>query len=103
MRISIRLARKMRNGAEAEGGEKSWAKPVVRIATAGVALGIALIIISSAIVHGFQSEIKDLVLGFNSHIQVIPQSSDRPSVLIDDTLTANFLTIEGVERVNQTN
>ena len=100
MRISSRLASKMRKGAEAEGGEKSWAKPVVRIATAGVALGIALIIISSAIVHGFQSEIKDLVLGFNSHIQVIPQSSDRPSVLIDDTLAANFLKIESVERVN---
>ena len=67
MKISSRLASKMRKGAEAEGGERSWAKPVVRIATAGVALGIALIIISSAIVHGFQSEIKDTVWFQFSH------------------------------------
>ena len=68
MRVSSILASKMREGAASEGGQKSWARPVVRIATAGVALGIALIIISTAIVQGFQSEIKNLVIGFNSHI-----------------------------------
>ena len=62
MRISTKLASKMRRGADLG----SAARPVVRIATAGVALGIALIIISTAIVQGFQSEIKNLVIGFNS-------------------------------------
>lgn len=100
MRISSLLASKMREGAFSEGGVKSWARPVVRIATAGVALGIALIIISTAIVQGFQSEIKNLVVGFNSHIQIIPNSSDNPFVLIDDSLIAEFEAIDGVERVN---
>ena len=100
MRISSLLASKMREGAFTEGGVKSWARPVVRIATAGVALGIALIIISTAIVQGFQSEIKNLVVGFNSHIQIIPNSSDNPFVLIDDRLIAEFEAIDGVERVN---
>ena len=96
MRISTKLASKMRRGANLG----SAARPVVRIATAGVALGIALIIISTAIVQGFQSEIKNLVIGFNSHIQIIPNSSDNPFALIDDSLMAEFREIEGVERVN---
>ncbi len=96
MRISSKLASKMRRGI----GDKSWARPVVRIATASVALGIALIIISTAIVQGFQSEIKNLVTGFNSHIQVVPNSSDNSFALIDDSLMSEFLEIEGVDRVN---
>ena len=100
MRISSKLASKMREGATSNGGQRSWAKPVVRIATAGVALGIALIIISTAIVQGFQSEIKNLVIGFNSHIQLVPTSSENPFVLIDDSLMTEFESIDGVEKIN---
>ena len=96
MRLSTKLASKMRRGADVG----SAAKPVVRIATAGVALGIALIIISTAIVQGFQSEIKNLVLGFNSHIQIVPHSSENPFTLIDDSLITKFKKIDGVESVN---
>ena len=49
-------------------------RPVVRIAIAGVTLGVALMILASAVVQGFQHEIKNLVVGFDSHIQV--SSSD---------------------------
>ena len=94
MRVSSKLASKMRKNVTSDGGQKSWARPVVRIATAGVALGIALIIISTAIVQGFQTEIKNLVIGFNSHIQVVPTSSDNPFVLIDDSLINEFESID---------
>jgi len=100
MRISSKLAVKMREGTTSKGGQKSWGRPVVRIATAGVALGIALIIISTAIVHGFQSEIKNLVIGFNSHIQVVPTSSENPFVLIDDSLMTEFESIDGIDKIN---
>lgn len=100
MRISSILARKMRKGASTKGARKSYARPVVRIATAGVALGIALIIISTAIVSGFQSEIKNLVVGFNSHIQLVPENPENPSVLIDEAHKASILQIEGVDRVS---
>ena len=52
-------------------GRATWSKPVVQIATAGVAIGIALIVIATSIVHGFQSEVKELVVGFGSDIQVL--------------------------------
>ncbi len=100
MRVSSKLASKMRKGVTSDGGQKSWARPVVRIATAGVALGIALIIISTAIVQGFQSKIKNLVIGFNSHIQVVPTSPENPFVLIDDSLITEFESIDGVDRIN---
>ena len=48
------------------------ARPVVRIATSGVALGVALMILSAAVVQGFQHEVKNLVVGFDSHVQVSP-------------------------------
>ena len=95
MSITRRLANRMSKGGE----EKSWAKPVVRIATAGVSLGIALIIISTAIVTGFQSEIKDLVIGFSSHIQIIPSAPDNSGVLIDQTLLKEISLIENVELI----
>ena len=45
-------------------------RPVVRIATSGVTLGVALMLLAAAVVHGFQHEVKDLVVGFDSHVQV---------------------------------
>jgi lipoprotein-releasing system permease protein len=80
-------------------GGESWARPVVRIASAGVALGIALIIISSGIVTGFQSEIKNLVIGFSSHVQIIPSSTDNEGVLIDRDLIQTISEIEGVRSI----
>ena len=91
MRVSQRIANRMTKGQD-----KSWARPVVRIATAGVSLGIALIIISVAIVDGFQSEIKKLVVGFSSHVQVVPAGLSNDGVLIDRELLAEFREIEGL-------
>jgi lipoprotein-releasing system permease protein len=61
-RIAARLATDRSAG--------SWSRPVVAIATAGVALGIALIILATAIVQGFQSEVRDLVIGFSAHLTI---------------------------------
>ena len=47
------------------------ARPVVRIAEGGVAVGVALIILSLAIVQGFQRDVRDLVVGFGSHLRVV--------------------------------
>lgn len=95
MRISQRIANRM-----AQGKGESWARPVVRIATAGVALGIALIIISIAIVDGFQNEIKKLVIGFSSHVQVVPAGISNDGAIIDYDLMAQISKIEGVSEVN---
>jgi lipoprotein-releasing system permease protein len=37
----------------------------------GIALGLAVMIISVAVITGFKSEIRNKVIGFGSHIQVV--------------------------------
>ena len=45
-------------------------KPAIRIATLGVAIGLAVMIITVGVVYGFKHSIRDKAIGFGSHIQV---------------------------------
>ncbi len=51
-------------------GNKGFSKPIVNIAILGISLGLAIMILTLAIVTGFQKEIRDKVIGFGSHIQI---------------------------------
>lgn len=53
---------------------KSFSKPIVGIATAGIALSIAVMLVSIGVLQGFKNEIKEKITGFTSHIHVIPFS-----------------------------
>lgn len=71
---------------------KRVSKPAIRIATFGVAIGVAIMLISVGVVLAFQSEIRNKVLGFGSHIQVINYDSQnaeqyKPIVFNQETLT----------------
>ena len=49
---------------------KKATPPAVRVAVDGVALGLAIMILSVAIVIGFKKEIRSKVVGFGAHIQI---------------------------------
>jgi lipoprotein-releasing system permease protein len=51
--------------------------PIVRIAIAGIAIGMAVMIVSVAIVTGFQQEIRAKVIGFGAHIQITKNDDNR--------------------------
>ncbi|MDD4821768.1 MAG: ABC transporter permease, partial [Bacteroidales bacterium] len=51
-------------------GDNRASKPAVIVATAGIALGLAVMILSVAIVTGFKKEVREIVTGFSSHIQI---------------------------------
>jgi lipoprotein-releasing system permease protein len=55
-------------GKRGKGGKIS--RPTVNIAIAGVAIGIAVMLLTIAIVVGFQISIRDKVEGFNADIQI---------------------------------
>lgn len=57
-------------------------RPVITIATIGVAIGLAVMIITTSVVLGFKHTIRDKAIGFSSHIQI-----------------ANFLTLQGAEHL----
>ena len=53
------------------GSGRGISRPIVTIATIAIAIGMALMILSIAILEGFQEEIRNKVIGFGSHIQVV--------------------------------
>ncbi len=65
MNYSFFLARRI---GLSEGGRKS--SPAVKVAVTAVALAVAVMLASVSIVLGFKREIRDKVIGFNSHISI---------------------------------
>ena len=47
-----------------------FSRPVVRTSVLGIALGLAVMILTVAVINGFQTEIQNKLIGFGSHIQV---------------------------------
>lgn len=86
--------------------QQKVSKPAIRIAVAGVAIGLAVMIISVCVVLGFKHTIRDKVVGFGSHIQVANfytlQSSaiDQP-VAIGDSMMNVLKKTEGVKHVQR--
>lgn len=48
----------------------SFSRPIVRVSIAGIALGLAVMLISVAILQGFQTQVREKVSGFGGHIQI---------------------------------
>ncbi|MDR1500700.1 MAG: ABC transporter permease [Tannerellaceae bacterium] len=67
MSLEFFIAKRIYAGKDGEGNAMP---PAVRIAMAGVALGLAVMILSVAIIVGFKKEVRNKVIGFGSHIQV---------------------------------
>ena len=69
MRYELFLALKMIRGRSSKlSGHSS--RTIIRIAVAGITIGIAVMILTLSIVGGFQKEIRQKVIGFGSHLQV---------------------------------
>lgn len=51
--------------------KKNLSTPFVRISTNAVALSLAIMIISVAIITGFKQEISEKTIGFGSHVQIV--------------------------------
>jgi lipoprotein-releasing system permease protein len=57
--------------------KKFLSQKIIRIALVGIALGLAVMIISVGVVTGFKNEIRNKVIGFGSHIQVVNFDSNN--------------------------
>ena len=61
----------------APGRTETYSRPVVRIAYVSIALGLALMLVSVAIVIGFKHSISDKVTGFAAPIRVVPYDKNE--------------------------
>lgn len=72
---------------------KQASRPAVLIATIGVAIGLAVMIIAVSVIIGFKSEVRDKIAGFGAHIQVTNSDAarsyeTRPIAVTDSMLAA---------------
>ena len=77
MNLSFFIAKRIYSD---KGDKRKVSRPAIHIATAGVAIGLCVMILTVSVVLGFKHTIRDKVIGFGSHIQVenllTMQSSD---------------------------
>lgn len=55
----------------------SFSKPINVIAVIGIALGLGVMILAVAVLTGFKKQIREKVVGFGSHIQVVNFDSNQ--------------------------
>ena len=88
-----------------QGDKRKVSRPAIRIATIGVAIGLAVMIVTVSVVLGFKHTIRDKVVGFGSHIQVrnvmTYNGGSQHPICMDDSLTKTINDIEGVASVQR--
>ncbi|MDR1682389.1 MAG: ABC transporter permease [Candidatus Symbiothrix sp.] len=84
-------------------GEKQVSPPAIRIAVISMALGLAVMILSVAVVVGFKQEVRNKVIGFGSHIQVSHFDSnysyEKQPLSISDSLITEIQSIPNVRHL----
>lgn len=102
MNLSLFIAKRIYNN---QGDKQKVSRPVISIATIGVAIGLAVMIITVSVVFGFKHTIRDKVIGFSNHIQVANfltlQGAGHHPVCIDDSLEQSISAIEGVGKTDR--
>lgn len=80
-------------------------RPAIRIAIAGVAIGLAVMLVSVSVVFGFKHTIRDKVVGFGSHIQVANfmalQTAEQYPIQMGDSMLSVLKRIPGVSHVQR--
>jgi len=81
----------------------NFSKPIVRLSVISVALGLAVMIVSVAIVTGFQRQIREKVTGFGAHVIItgfqVNTSYEPLPVSINQPFYKSSATIPGVRHI----
>ena len=102
MNLPLFLSRRIYGG---EKDDKHVSRPAIRIATIGVAIGLAVMIVTVSVVLGFKHTVRDKVSGFGSHIQVenlLSFSTGAPNpICINDSMLQVLKKIDGVKHAGR--
>lgn len=76
------------------------ARPAIKVALAAIAVGVAVMVVTIFVVIGFKQEVRQKVVGFGSHLQIVNFDSNNTHNLrpihISDSLLNVLNGIEGV-------
>lgn len=86
-------------------GERNVSRPAVRIATIGIAVGVAVMLVAIAVVVGFKQEIRNKTIGFGSHIQITNfdnnNSFEMEPIKLNDTLLSEIKSIPEIRHMQR--
>ncbi len=109
--LTLFLAKGFFRDKRGRGADKRGASvPAIRIATAGIAVGLAVMIASVGVVKGFQKEVRGKLAGFASHLTLVNETftgapEDAP-VVADKTVADKVRSlphVTGVQRYSEKN
>lgn len=84
---------------KADDGER-FSRPAIRVAMFGVAIGVAVMLISLCVVLGFKHEVSSKVTGFGGHIQVLSLTQNEDyemlPIITNDTLNQKVHRVKGI-------
>ena len=83
-------------------GGRRISRPAVAIAQWGVAVGTLVMFVSICIIVGFKQQIREKIIGFGGHIQVLnyeAMSDGETSIKADSLFLNELLAVDGVEHV----
>ena len=102
MSFELFIARRI-YGDKTEGPR--FSRPAVRIAIAGIAIGLIVMIVSVAVVLGFKREVSGKVIGFGSHAQILSLTQDQNYVIYpvvtNDSLKEVVKKTKGVKHIQE--
>ena len=79
-------------------------KKIIQIALFGIALGLAVMIVSVAVITGFKTEIRNKVIGFGSHIQITSYESKNsyeiPPVSRNQPFLSDLKTLKFIKSIH---
>ncbi len=85
--------------------DKRISRPAVLIVLMGIAIGLAVMIVTVSVIVGFKSQIRDKLVGFGLHIQVsnadAVRSFETRPVMANDSLLQVFAGRQGVRHVQR--
>ena len=84
-----------------QGDRRKVSRPAIRIATVGVAIGLAVMIITVSVVLGFKHTVRDKVVGFGSHIQVYNLQGNIFPICINDSTLKAYEEADGVRHAER--
>lgn len=102
MNLPLFLARHIHNNGD---NRQQVSRPAIRIATIGVAVGLAVMIVTVSVIFGFKHTIRDKVVGFGAHIQLLnfntQQTAIPAPIVVSDSLADALRQVPNVRHVGR--
>ena len=101
MNLELFLARRLYSARK---GKRHLSRPAVTIAQWGVTIGTIVMFLSICIIVGFKNQVRDKVVGFGGHIQILNQARSSEEIIpitTDSILLQELIATDGVIHVQQ--